>query len=182
MLPESRLFKSSLYAGALCSVKAASGVCREGAVAMGIFKVVIVSPFARNYGETWLTGANSSRGVTPLGCAKLASRCGGWDSPRGGREARGLLVPRPNRCQSWQVTGLSWESRTTRVIRPSYSFCRACASPAASRRRVSKELSMPAENGRENEKLLCKGQPEQGAELTFMPFRSSSELLLCYAG
>lgn len=52
MLPESRLFRSSLYAATLCSVEAASGVCRGGAVAMGILKVVIVSPFARNYGET----------------------------------------------------------------------------------------------------------------------------------
>lgn len=37
------------------------------------------------------------------------------------------------------------------------------------------------ENGCENEKLVCKGHPEQGAGLTFMPFRSFSELLLCYA-
>lgn len=37
------------------------------------------------------------------------------------------------------------------------------------------------ENGCENEKLFCKGQLELRAELTFMPFRSFSELLLCYA-
>lgn len=78
------------------------------------------------------------------------------------------------------LTGLIWKFMTTRVIRPSYSFHLACASPAASRRRFSKS-SIPIENGCENEKLCCKGQPEQGAELTFMPFRSSSELLLCYA-
>jgi len=69
---------------------------------------------------------------------------------------------------------------TIKVVRPSYTFPRSCASPAVSRRRLSKEFSIPIENGCENEKLFCKGQPEQGAELTFMPFRSSPELLLCY--
>lgn len=70
---------------------------------------------------------------------------------------------------------------TPGVIRASYSFPRACASPAVSRRRFSKEFSITVENGCENEKVFRKGQPERGAELTFMPFRSSSELLLCYA-
>lgn len=66
---------------------------------------------------------------------------------------------------------------TVRVIRASYSFPRACASPAISWSNFSKEFSVLVENGCENEKLFCKGQPEWGAQLTFMPFRSSSELL-----
>lgn len=41
---------------------------REGAVAMGILKAVIVSPFASNCEEAGLTGANSSWGGTAQLC------------------------------------------------------------------------------------------------------------------
>lgn len=70
---------------------------------------------------------------------------------------------------------------STGVIGQSCYFPRASASPAVSRRRFSKEFSIAIEIGKcKNEKLFYKGQPEQGAGLTFMSFRSSSELLLCY--
>lgn len=141
---------------------------------MGILKAVIVSPFASNGGETGVTGADSSWGGTAQPCRDA------WQMWRLGQGGGGSFsLPKPLAELTSDRADLEFMSAG--VIGQSCSFPRACASPAVSRRRFSKELSIAIEIGKcENEKLFCKGQPEQGAGLTFMSFRSSSELLLCY--
>lgn len=111
-------------------------------------------------------------------------RCqAGAETGAGGQEGGGLLLPCPGRWQGLRVTALIGKSVAAGVfvVGRLSLFSWLCFACSLRERRLSKEISIPMENGCENEKLICKGQPEQGAGLTFMLFRSSSELLLCYA-
>lgn len=84
-----------------------------------------------------------------------------------------FAFPCPKHYQSSQVTqgrfGNSW---VPGVVGQSCSSPRACASPAVSRRRFSKEFSIAIEIGKcENEKLFCKRSAWAGCRVDIYVFQ-----------
>lgn len=172
--------KSPLCAAALCSAPAASGVAERRSCCHGNFESCLCFPLCQ---QLWRNRTHWSKFFLGHNCSAML-RClavmeAGTAAEVNKKEEASFSLPKPlaelasNRAhleihEYWGYWAIVFFSQGL------------CFSSSLQEEVFKGVLSCYRNRKMWKWKLFCKGQPEQGAGLTFMSFRSSSELLLCY--